>query len=127
MTSRLVVIDTVVGLLPARSVEYAGATYHGVRHQEHGPDDAQSVRDSRLLSSADNTFSFWFTRPSLVNLITRCGFSSVFECFTPAHINLDMPRCTFVAVKAAPCPLHMSPAANDLKEMWPEGSLTYKP
>ena len=35
MTSRLVVIDTVVGLLPARSVEYAGATYHGVRHQEH--------------------------------------------------------------------------------------------
>ena len=84
-----------------------------------------------MLSSIDNTTSFLFSRPSLINILSHVGFSSVYECFNPPHLNFGMPglehihRCTFVAVKGQYCDLHTSPLANTLKEEWPEGSLCY--
>ena len=75
--------------------------------------------------------SFWFTRPSLVNILARAGFSSVYECFAPPHLNFGKPglesrdRCTFVAIKGDVCTVETSPSANTLQEKWPEGSLSY--
>ncbi len=75
--------------------------------------------------------TFWFTRPSLVNLCSAAGFSSVYECFVPTHMNFGRPgieapdRCTFVALKGDACQLITSPDANHLREEWPENSLSY--
>lgn len=128
MASRVVIIDTHIALKPERK----HGPYYGHPFREHGKLDSAMKRESRRWASADNETSFWFTRPSLVNILTKAGFTSVFECFTPAHINFGRPgiesrdRCTFVAVQGDPTRLATSPTANALQEDWPEGSLSYQ-
>jgi len=68
----------------------------------------------------------------LVNLLSTAGFTSVYECFIPAHIHSQPglepgDRCTFVAHKGNICELGTSPVTNGLRESWPEQSLTYAP
>jgi SAM-dependent methyltransferase len=128
--SRLVIIDTHIAL-DAEATCFEG--YSGETFREHGESDSADKKEARRWASADNAVSFWFTRPSLINLLSEAGFSSVYECFTPAHINYGRPglesdsRCTFVAIKDSPVHLATSPAANELREEWPEGTLTYRP
>lgn len=125
--ARLVVIDTHIAV----EAEHFHGSYWGRCFKEHDAADDDEVRRSRRWASADNETSFWFTRPSLINILTEAGFSSVYECFSPTHMNFGRPgiespdRCTFVAVKAAKVDLITSPAANGLTEKWPEGSLSY--
>jgi hypothetical protein len=131
MVTRVVVIDTHVSLWPVTKVVDGDHEYLGRHIREHADGDTPDQKAKKLWASADNLTSFWFTRPSLVNLLTHAGFSSVYECFAPVHLNfgeagLEHPdRCTFVAVKAPRCELVTSPSANSLKEKWPEGSLEY--
>jgi len=131
MTMRLVVIDTHVALETDESFQHGNDEYWGTLFREHADDATEEEKAKSHLASADNLTSFWFTRPSLINILTKAGFSSVYECFAPAHLNYGKQgiehrdRCTFVAIKDEACELKTSPAANGFLEKWPEGSLTY--
>jgi SAM-dependent methyltransferase len=133
MVERLLVIDTHVALKPLERFVFHGEDYWGKVYREHA-DDATTEQKSRALwASADNVTSFWFTRPSLVNLLDKVGFSSVYECFNPPHLNSGRPglesvdRCTFVAIKGTRQSISLSPAVEGLRERWPEHTLKYEP
>jgi len=131
MTDRLVILDTHVSLSGRKKAILGGNVYYGHIYREHGEHANQEQKSRRSWASWDNPTSFWFTRPSLINMLNRAGFSSVYENFVPLHKNFGKPglectdRCTFVAVKDTRCALLTSPEANNLEEAWPEDSLTY--
>ena len=131
MVDRVVVIDTHIAINAEESVAFGEFRYCGRVFREHSDNATPDKKAKRLWASADNPTSFWFTRESLVNILARAGFSSVYECFHPAHLNFGKPglehrnRCTFIAIKHGACDLVTSPAANGLWEEWPEGSLSY--
>lgn len=112
MTTRLVLVDTHIALKPKKKIVYDGEEYWGRLFFEHAPDATNEEKAASLGASADNNYSFWYTRPSLINLLEKTGFSSVYECFTPTHLNFRKPglaardRCTFVAVKGETCELN---------------------
>jgi SAM-dependent methyltransferase len=92
MVNRVAVIDTHVALEPIERLVLNGDEYWGLTFREHA-DDATPVEKARALwASADNVKSFMFTRPSLINILDKAGFSSVYECFTPAHLKLWQAR-----------------------------------
>lgn len=132
MVDRLIVIDTHIALDPIESITHENKQYWGKVYLEHAATDTHEEKTKRLWASADNSTSFWFTRPSLVNILSRAGFSSVHECFTPPHLNFGKPgiehqdRCTFAAIKGHPRELFTAPAANALQEEFPENSLSYQ-
>ncbi len=107
--------------------------YWGTIFQEHPENATAEEKEKRLFYSIDNMTSFWFTRPSLINLLSKAGFSSIYECFTPAHMNFGKPgihhrdHLTIVAIKDEISELKTSPDVNGLRENFPEGSLTYAP
>jgi SAM-dependent methyltransferase len=135
MATRVVIIDTHISLLPEKEIRFEDKSYWGDSYREHSAGASVEEKARRLWSSIDNETSFWFTRPSLINLISRAGFSSVYECFVPPtfvpNINFQNAgirahdRCTFVAIKDSSCELNTSPAANNLQQDWPEHSLAY--
>ncbi len=131
MTNRLVVIDTHVALKEEVKITHDGNEYWGSILREHADNANPDEKEAKKLASADNNTSFWFTRPSLMNIINDAGYSSVYECFTPIHLNYGRPgvecydRCTIVAVKNSSCDIKTSPVANEVNEKWPEGTLTY--
>ncbi len=133
MVDRVVVIDTHVALKPIERFVYGDDEYWGSIFREHSNNATQEEKSKSLWASADNPTSFWFTRPSLVNILSKAGFSSVYECFIPAHLNFGKPglehrnRCTFVALKGGACDIATSPSVNTLQEKWPEDSLSYTP
>jgi len=126
MSYKVVVIDTSIALKPEINYVKGSNEYWGKIHHEHFEDDTQYIKSKRLLSSWDNNKSFWFTRPSLINILKSTGFTSVYECFSPIHLGKErVHRCTFVALKGNECRIETSPTANDLKANWPENSLIY--
>lgn len=131
MVNHLLIIDTHISLTPDSEASFKGRTYHGHHYVEHGADDDEQVKAERALASWGNDTSFIFTRPSLVNLLTHTGFSSVYECLAPPHLNYGKPgiehrnRCAVAAVKRQPLDLYTSPAVNALREDHPQDSLTY--
>ncbi len=133
IVDRVVVIDTHIALEAIERFDYNDKVYWGKVYREHPDDSTEDEKAKRLWASADNPTSFWFTRASLVNILREAGFSSVYECFTPAHLNFGEPgiehqdRCTFVAIKDDKCNLVTSPTANSLAEDFPENSLQYTP
>jgi SAM-dependent methyltransferase len=138
MVDRVVVIDTHVSLASDTRFSFQGDEYWGSTYQEYPEDYPPDAIAKNLWASANNPTSFWFTRPSLVNLLNKAGFSSIYECFVPVHfIPADMnfersgiafqDRCTFVALKGAPCNVTTSPITNDIQQAWPEHSLSYAP
>ncbi|HEY0412880.1 MAG TPA: class I SAM-dependent methyltransferase [Allosphingosinicella sp.] len=133
MAERAVVIDTHIALSPDETVALGGRTFAGRTFVEHSENATQEEKTKSNWASADNVTSFWFTRESLVNAISEAGFSSVYECFTPAHLNYGSPglehrdRCTFACVKGREVELATSPKANGIRESWPEGGLSYAP
>ena len=52
---------------------------------------------ARTFNSLDNEKSFWFTRPSLLNLLHCVGFTTVPENRRPHRVGID--RIMFVALK----------------------------
>jgi len=136
MVRHVVIIDTQISLLPVEPLFYNGREYWGDTFREYADNTPPESIEKANWSSADNPTSFWFTRPSLINLLSDAGFSSVYECFTPTHFipegqNFKSSgieahnRCTFVAIKDDICQLTTSPSANDLHQNWPEHSLSY--
>lgn len=138
MVKRVVVIDTHVSLIPEECIKYDGMEYWGDTYREHAENASAETKEKVLWASSDNPTSFWFTRPSLVNIMSEAGFSSIYECFHPMHVvpagaNFEhaginaQDRCTFVAVKDDICEIQTSPAVNGLKQVWQEHTLSYAP
>ncbi|HEX8086994.1 MAG TPA: class I SAM-dependent methyltransferase [Solirubrobacteraceae bacterium] len=73
-TRHLAIFETQISLAPKHSAEHRGATYFGDYYRED---------TSQPGASLDNPASFWLTRPSLLNLLNRSGFTSVAEALNP--------------------------------------------
>jgi len=98
----IVVIDTFVALSSRVDVELDGAAYHGHVYGEHDATETQAQKAKKLWASLDNDSSFWFTEPSLLNLLARAGYSSAFEVLTPTMPGNLRDRKTYLAVKGRP-------------------------
>ena len=116
MCRQFTVIDSHISLNPEDEVHYKDRSYKGVWRREHQNSDPASVRKSKLLNSIDNTFSFWFTKDSLVTLLGDVGFTSVFECHAPLEPSKRDDRITLVACKGSPVKLSTYPWVNDKTE-----------
>ena len=112
----MLVIDTLISLTAESRVEWRGSTYSGRRCREHEDDDTDAVRRSRVLKSIDNTFSFRFTRDSLLRALQGTGFTSVCECHIPAEPGKAVDRITLVALTGSPVRLSTYPWVNDKSE-----------
>ena len=133
LVNNVVVIDTHIALKAYERFVYKGEEYWGRTVKEHFASATKEEKEKDNWASIDNLSSFYFTRPSLLNILNKAGFSSVYECFNPTHLNFGKPglehddRCTFVAIKNDLCDILTSPSVNILKEKWPENSLSYMP
>lgn len=132
LSNKIVIIDTHIALKKALKYDFKNnISYYGISYIEHNKNESQEEKAKKLWASWDNEQSFIFTRPSLINLLSNTGFSSVYECFTPAHMNFGNSgiqfdnRCTFVAIKGNKQNLFTSPSVNSLVEQFPENSLSY--
>jgi SAM-dependent methyltransferase len=92
-------IETQVGLATRETVEFDGEPYSGLWYDED---------ISRPGASLDNPRSFWLTKPSLVNLVSRAGFTSVAEVLAPVIPPLAVYRdhVLLTAVKGTPLDPH---------------------
>jgi len=97
----IVIIDTFISLSSQLTVEIDGSTYHGHMYHEHNEGDSAEEKRKKLWASLDNTASFWFTEPSLMNILARAGFSSSFDVLTPTMPGTLRDRKTYVVVKGS--------------------------
>lgn len=102
ITGRVAVVETHthVGrrhqVFSAGDREYAG---RWVREFDRSAGEEERERLSR--SSVGNAQSFWFTQPSLFNLLSDAGFSSVMQVRTP-HRRSTSDRVTLLCFKGPP-------------------------
>lgn len=118
---RVTIIDTHVGINANKSYAYQGQEYHGWSYKEHSSKSTEEERLKLLRSSLDNEKSFWLTRPSLFNLLSRAGFTSVYTCQNPVVLMQRKDRDTLVAVKGTQRKLFSIPIENSKPDdLWPE-------
>lgn len=118
---RVTIIDTHIGIKTNKSYIYLNQEYHGWTYTEHSSKSTQEERLKTLRASLDNEKSFWLTRPSLFNLLSRTGFTSVYTCQNPAVPTQRMDRDTLVAIKGTRHKLFSTPIINSLDDkVWPE-------
>jgi hypothetical protein len=108
----MLVVDTLISLTAQIQVEWRGQSYHGQRCREHADDDKDEVRRSRVLKSIDNTFSFRFTKESLLRALCSVGVTSAYQCHLPFEPGKAEDRITLVAVKGLPVLLSTYPWVN---------------
>lgn len=97
----ILIIDTFIALSSQLTVEIDGSTYHGHIYQEHNETDTAEEKQKKLWASLDNNASFWFTEPSLMNMLARAGFSSSFDVLNPTMPGNLRDRKIYVAVKGS--------------------------
>jgi len=112
----ILVIDTLISLIAEIQVEWGGQVYRGQRWREHDDEDTDEVRRSRILKSIDNTFSFRFTKESLVRVLHNVGFTSAYECYLPFEPGKAKDRITLVAIKGVSVLLSTYPWVNHKSE-----------
>lgn len=112
----MLIVDTLISLTAEIQVEWQGQIYRGQRWREHGDEDTDEVRRSRILKSIDNTFSFRFTKESLVRALHNAGFTSAYECQLPLEPGKAEDRITLVALKGVPVLLSTYPWVNQKSE-----------
>jgi hypothetical protein len=120
---RLTIIDTHVGVRDDAAISWEGRQYYGFILKEHSPDDTAAVKAGRTWSSLDNDTSFWFTKPSLLNLLRYVGFTTVFEILNPHGFGIYSDRLTLGATIGELQRSFMSPELAQTPEPdWPEHS-----
>lgn len=98
MCDDLAIVETHYAQTVTERFEHDGEEYFGVSRREHEDGADLSTREKREWASLDNAYSFWFSKPSLVNAIARSGFATVSECLYPAVLSYG-DRETFIAHK----------------------------
>ena len=120
--NRLTIINTHIGLRPDHAIHWEGHTYSGFVYREHGPKDTPEMKAGSKWASLDNETSFWFTKPSLLNLLRAVGFTSAFEILNPSG-SVYSDRLTFAAISGKSQTVSMSPELALVREPeWPEHS-----
>jgi 2-polyprenyl-3-methyl-5-hydroxy-6-metoxy-1,4-benzoquinol methylase len=118
---KICIVDTRVMLRPKTRYVHNGETYWGSWGEEHWPGDSKEVKLARLGASLDNEDNFWLSRPSIYNLLSHVGFTSIYECNIPAEPKKPGDRFTFVAIKGQPCELLSAPLiATQSRDGMPE-------
>ncbi|HEX2542208.1 MAG TPA: class I SAM-dependent methyltransferase [Caldimonas sp.] len=97
--SGITLIDTFVSLHGTEEVDLEGMTALGHTYGEHDVDEAAETKAAKLWASIDNVSSFWFTEPSLINLLARAGFTSTMAVLAPTMPGMLVDRRTYVTVK----------------------------
>jgi SAM-dependent methyltransferase len=121
VTTRLAVIDTYVSIASKDVRTYEGKSYWGREIFEHFPSDSTEQRLSRAWASLDNPRSFWLTERSLYNLLSACGFTTVYQCQVPSDAYRPADRITLLAIKGKPQTLVSTPRVNEIPVAdWPE-------
>jgi 2-polyprenyl-3-methyl-5-hydroxy-6-metoxy-1,4-benzoquinol methylase len=108
----ILIIDTLISMSEEIQVSWRGHIYLGRLCREHADEDTDEIKRSRALKSIDNTFSFRFTRKSLLRAICNSGFTSAYECHIPLEPGKAEDRITIVAVKGVPVLLSTYPWVN---------------
>jgi SAM-dependent methyltransferase len=128
MTNRLLVLDTHFSLEGSEVVDIAGRAYRGHSIAEHPAGTAES-KAGQPWASLDNETSFWFSKASLLNLLTRVGFNTVYDVAAPLVFDYwdrltnervrYRDRSTFVDAKSAGTPMVSVAAVNavELREL----------
>jgi SAM-dependent methyltransferase len=114
--TEFIIIDTHIAAQPEVEIEHEGHIYTGRHYREHADNDSEQQRRSRVLSSIDNTTSFWFTKESMLRLLKNTGFSSVCECHVPMESNKPEDRITLIASKGEPVKISTYPWVNSLTD-----------
>jgi SAM-dependent methyltransferase len=117
MCRQSVIIDTHIALHGTAVMEHEGKKYEGWQAREHGDNDPEAVRKSRLQASLDNPMSFWFTKESLFRLLKDVGFTSACECSVPLEPFKPADRITIIASKGEPVRVSSYPWVNDKTEL----------
>ncbi len=113
---RLLLVDTLISLTAEEDVEWKGRLYQGRRVREHEDGDSAELRRSRVLKSIDNTFSFRFTRESLVRALNDAGFTSVMDVHAPLEPGKAPDRITLAGLKGERVRISTYPWVNDRTE-----------
>jgi|WetSurMetagenome_2_1015567.scaffolds.fasta_scaffold180190_2 SAM-dependent methyltransferase len=116
LCSRLLIVDTLISPEAEVEVQWRDQWYRGKRFREHADGDADEVRRGRVLKSIDNTFSFRFTRGSLLDALHSAKFTSVYECRVPFEPGKADDRITLAAVGGAPVVVSTYPWINGKSE-----------
>jgi hypothetical protein len=104
------IIDTRVAFGPTESYTYKGTKYWGQRVSEgHKTGDTSDERKKKYWASLDNLTSFVLSRISLYCMLSRVGFTSVYECYIPAETTKPIDRITIVAIKGTRAKVLNSP------------------
>jgi 2-polyprenyl-3-methyl-5-hydroxy-6-metoxy-1,4-benzoquinol methylase len=119
--SGFAIVDTHISYTNEVTQTYKSHTYAGRWFAEHDPSTTPEERLKINWASLDNVKSFWFTRPSLYNLLKHIGFTSVYECHNPLWSADAIDRVTLLAMKGHPAEFLSSPFLNEKpEEDWPE-------
>jgi hypothetical protein len=97
----IAIIDTRIALGPTESFTYKGTTYWGHRIREHNPADTPAEKIKKYWASLDNPTSFNISRTSLYCMLSRVGFTSVYECYIPPEPAKPIDRITLLAIKGS--------------------------
>ncbi|MFH1010031.1 MAG: class I SAM-dependent methyltransferase, partial [bacterium] len=111
---KFAIIDTHVSIAPERLYTHRGRKYWGRTYREHKANSTAEKRSKALWASLDNLTSFWFTRPSLYNVLAHVGFTSVYETHNPPDLNKPYDRITLLAMKGQRETLISAPFVNSL-------------
>ncbi len=117
---RALVLDTNVSLRPEDTQRSDGHVYRGESLFEHDPSSTQEERLRAVWSSLDNTSAWIPTKPSLLTLLARAGFTSVYECFVPVEPEKTPARLTLVALRGTPQTTLLTPAPPSDPASMPE-------
>ena len=116
LCGRLLLVDTLISLTAEDECDWEGRVYQGRKVREHEDGDSDEVRRAKVLKSIDNTFSFRFTRDSLLRLLHDAGFSSVLEGRVPFEPGKADDRITLAALKGDAVKISTYPWVNDKSE-----------
>jgi 2-polyprenyl-3-methyl-5-hydroxy-6-metoxy-1,4-benzoquinol methylase len=120
---RALVVDTHVSVRDEEQRTHHGHVYGGHTLVEHAPDATEEERLRAVWSSLDNPQAFALTKPSLLRLLARNGFTSVHETHVPAEPEKTLDRATLVALKGRLAGELLTPepptAAGDVRERPP--------
>src|SRR5205807_9375868 len=84
---------------PTESYPYKGTTYWGHRIREHKSTATPAEKMKSYWASLDNLTSFYLSRISLYCMLSRVGFTSVYECYIPPEPAKPIDRITLLAIK----------------------------
>jgi hypothetical protein len=116
LTNRITVIDTHVSVISRKCCTHDGKKYWGRDYYEFYPGTNEEEKANSPFASLTNEKSFWFTRPSLCNLLKNVGFTSIYECHNPRIPQTWYDRVTLVAVKGDRTQLLTSLLVNSFPE-----------